>query len=227
MNKILETLKQKWAEFLLEILVIVIGILGAYTLNNWNEHRKDKVVEIKALHDLLQEFKANQISFDSHLAYKKEKREGIILYLDMEKTDPNYAKRLPHSGRGTFNLTLGMVKSIMNSDKIDKLENDSIRYLLSNWMDLLGNFHEDQENQNRVLFDHYRPYVNARKPNPTQFKNYKTTELEQFNITLRNDMEFINILGENQNELRVQVRNGEEIQATINQIISLLEKEIN
>jgi hypothetical protein len=46
MKKILETIKRKWTEYLLEIFVIMIGILGAFTLSNWNESNKERIRQI-------------------------------------------------------------------------------------------------------------------------------------------------------------------------------------
>lgn len=52
MKKIIEKLKQKWAEYFLEMIVIILGILVAFTLNNWNDLRKERIKEIELLVEL-------------------------------------------------------------------------------------------------------------------------------------------------------------------------------
>ncbi len=52
MKKILHTLSQKWPEYILEILVLIIGIYGAFELENWNQSRIERKMEVTYLESL-------------------------------------------------------------------------------------------------------------------------------------------------------------------------------
>ena len=85
MKRILETLKQKWPEFLLEILVIMIGILGAYTLNNWSEERKTDTIVKGYLRNIKNDMIADSISLLNGSLRNKDlisDIEGYFEYFD-------------------------------------------------------------------------------------------------------------------------------------------------
>ena len=40
MKKISEALKRKWPEYLIEVMAIIIGIIGAFMVDSWHDERK-------------------------------------------------------------------------------------------------------------------------------------------------------------------------------------------
>lgn len=71
MKRIFETIKEKWPEYLLEVLVITFGILGAFLLNNWNENHKTSKATRAALVNVLEDLKQDSIQFHSHVVNSK------------------------------------------------------------------------------------------------------------------------------------------------------------
>jgi hypothetical protein len=59
-----------------EIFLVVIGILIALSINNWNEDRKRNLQEIRLAIQLLEDARADSVFFESRLA-NKSKRESI------------------------------------------------------------------------------------------------------------------------------------------------------
>jgi hypothetical protein len=67
MKKLLKHLKENWIRHGFETFAILIGVLAAFSLSNWNEGRNAKKQERIVLQQLLDEFHYNKIKLGSYL----------------------------------------------------------------------------------------------------------------------------------------------------------------
>lgn len=65
-----------------EILLVMIGILLALQVNNWNESRKQNLIEIKIVKQLLEDAKADAVFFQSRIMHQHI-RDTLYNYLIM------------------------------------------------------------------------------------------------------------------------------------------------
>lgn len=82
MKRILTTFKSKWPEYFLEVIVITLGILGAYMLNNWNEDQKSIRKGQEILVDVRENIEANTIQFQIDIETNKSVISSIDIVLD-------------------------------------------------------------------------------------------------------------------------------------------------
>ena len=82
MNKILEHLRENWIRHGFETLVVVVGIVVAFGLNNWNENRKERKKEKELLEELVINLEANAANLTTDINFQLEQIEDIKFLLD-------------------------------------------------------------------------------------------------------------------------------------------------
>lgn len=139
MKKILNHLQAEWYKYLLEILVITFGILGAFALNKWNEDRNNRNFERETLERMLINLKSDRNSlivisndfnqainaFDKLLSYRptqNENQDSLKFWL---------------GAIVQFNRFQPLTNSyeVLKSKGIDILSNKELGYLIGKYYD--------------------------------------------------------------------------------------------
>ena len=118
-----------------EIILVVIGILVALQVNNWNEHRKEKAEEKKILLSLHNEI-SNNIEILKTVIDEKNKIINVNQYI-IDNTGENGTWKSEKSLDSLMNyISLsgwifvpqnGVLNEIINSGKLLLIENDLIK----------------------------------------------------------------------------------------------------
>ena len=97
-----------------EIVLVVIGILIALSINNWNESRKLENDKKKLMHDLKQEFSANKGALERHLLGLNKHNSQLNKVIDFSASAidlPTDSIRL-YSSNLNYPLTLSLLNSV-------------------------------------------------------------------------------------------------------------------
>ncbi|MFN1835243.1 DUF6090 family protein [Balneola sp. MJW-20] len=124
-----------------EILLVVIGILIALQVNNWNENRKASDYEQKVLMEIKNAAQSDIDNIHNYLVgYRGAQRKQSYTYFDrvLKGETAHEDSLIEHYGwllySDTFQYNSGPYESIKSSG-LDKISNDSLRGKLANIYD--------------------------------------------------------------------------------------------
>jgi len=135
-----------------EIVLVVIGILIALSINNWNEARKDALLEKKYLESIRKELEINIKTATSEKQFQDfqiQNVEVILNCLDSNCTDnqTELAVAIEHVGfQTTVNFTKNVWNELYATGNIGILQNDSIK---NNLVELYSNMNEVTSHEER------------------------------------------------------------------------------
>tara|TARA_R110002049_G_C8982883_1_gene548437 strand:+ start:72 stop:857 length:786 start_codon:yes stop_codon:yes gene_type:complete len=119
-----------------EIVLVMIGILLALQVNNWNEIRKDNTKEQQILRQLKDEYTANLLQLEQKINHRKriiETATKVLQYID----EPNDVDT--DSLNSQLNVMIGspafkpIENNLINSGNILLIKNEKLNQLLTTW----------------------------------------------------------------------------------------------
>ncbi len=147
-----------------EIVLVMIGILLALQVSNWNQQRLEADKEQLLLEALHKEFLENRTQLDSvvfvherSLASTQKMISRFPINIETINLD-TLGKGLEYWGNwNTFNPSQGVIKSLVNSSTFDLISDPELRALLVSWEDVLADYKEEEDIAVQNLYDHLFP----------------------------------------------------------------------
>jgi hypothetical protein len=152
-----------------EIVLVVLGILIALQINNWNEERKEQNTEKDLLQSLHRDFSESKKAF-RHLIVPLERQDQTMSLLlaqcgPQEKsfsrfeTDSLISKM---DAQPSFEPTNGTINTIINSGQLKLIQNQELRDLLSNWHALIEDLRNNEKELREFMIHTLQPYLESK-----------------------------------------------------------------
>ncbi|MBN7814575.1 DUF6090 family protein [Algoriphagus pacificus] len=145
-----------------EIILVVIGILIALQINNWNEDRKERIEEKALLRQLYSEFESNQSQLNDKITIRDNMISASLSLLDYidypEKRNLDsvnthlvYTVMVP-----TFDP---IINDIISSGRIQLIQNNRLKELLTLWTSEIVQVTEEEISWREYNIHSYTPFL--------------------------------------------------------------------
>ena len=121
-----------------EIALVMIGILLALQVNNWNENKKSRAQERVILSSLLVDFETNSRNLQNSLNFYKNSIPSIdrkLKYIGRNADAFDQATKDDIIGIPIWfpKLVNGTLNSLLNTDQLGLIQNDTLKYWLTTY----------------------------------------------------------------------------------------------
>lgn len=243
MNRILKHLREHWLQYAMETIVVVNGVLIAFTLSNWNESRLERIEEKKILVNLKTEFQGNLQELNSILVLEARIIQATdSIYKAIDNNDFTHIDRLDSLlsfsfYNPSFDPKSGGLNNLLNSGKLELISNDSLRELLIAWPGIVADMKEEEELLRTHALSLYSPYIDnyvaIRNVIGYMSDNYRSFEFERNRTERPSDYKsifsektFENLLSRRSITLQFCLTEGEAVKRTASTILRYVEEEL-
>ena len=228
--------ENKFSKYLLyaigEILLVVIGILIALQVNNWNNQKQNDLQAQKVLLALRREFIKNK----AQLIQVKNSHERVVNassgLLNLIANFPdNYNETetvnllRDHGYYLSFDPFNGALETAISSGGIHLIDNDSLVNLLFSWSSLISDSKEEETQARQLLFQQKKDQLFEYTREVDIWKQGKSPFSSDYVGLLKNP-DFENWVVWRRGILQELVREQNDILEVNNSILRLIEKEI-
>jgi len=208
-----------------EIILVMIGILLALQVNNWNIDRINSNKEATILANIHKEFKVNKIQLErvvkTHQDAHSNTAKIINLFPLTSIPQPGVLDSLSHYmwnsfGGYTFNPSQTSINALINTSSFDIISNDELSNLLISWNDLVKDYQEEEKfakdfavNQYEVFFSkHFTWNLNFNKDSRNDLNALLSSE---FDYLIHNNYDLLDQILNTSGELKVLVETLDKI----------------
>ncbi len=232
-----------------EIVLVVIGILIALSINNWNEDKKERQEEYLALKSLHSEFIESRELFNQSQRHHKiifDGMQSLLEILDARRVNESLVDSIyihlntSAWSSGIFEPSRGIVNSLINSGKQNIISNENLKSHLIQWNDQVIGFQNAERLAQDYKFTYLFPTISRLTQLPSKLKrsdlgvryDLSNVSLGEVDLNLFNSKMFYNYL----NQCWVYSQSimvadnprskGKKVQEALDTIILLIEKEL-